>query len=87
MLILGSGGLHIGQAGEFDYSGTQVAFIAMIVVLFCDYHLDNKYTEQAIKALKEEGIDTVVINPNVATVQVFRSNITNNSTGSKKNQS
>ena len=47
MLILGSGGLSIGQAGEFDYSGTQ-----------------------AIKALKEEGIDTVVINPNIATVQV-----------------
>ena len=36
VLILGSGGLHIGQAGEFDYSGTQVAFIAMTVVLFCD---------------------------------------------------
>ena len=89
MVILGSGGLHIGQAGEFDYSGTQVAFIAMIVVLFCHYHLDNKYspTEQAIKALKEEGIDTVVINPNVATVQVFRFNITHNSNGSKKNQS
>jgi carbamoylphosphate synthase large subunit len=47
VLILGSGGLSIGQAGEFDYSGTQ-----------------------AIKALKEEGIDTVVINPNIATVQV-----------------
>jgi hypothetical protein len=46
-LILGSGGLSIGQAGEFDYSGTQ-----------------------AIKALKEEGVDTVVINPNIATVQV-----------------
>lgn len=49
MLILGSGGLSIGQAGEFDYSGTQ-----------------------AIKALKEEGIDTVVINPNVATVQTSK---------------
>jgi carbamoylphosphate synthase large subunit len=47
VLILGSGGLSIGQAGEFDYSGTQ-----------------------AIKALKEEGVDTVVINPNIATVQV-----------------
>ena len=46
---MGSGGLSIGQAGEFDYSGTQ-----------------------AIKALKEEGIDTVVINPNIATVQVKR---------------
>ena len=46
ILILGSGGLRIGQAGEFDYSGSQ-----------------------AIKALKEEGIKTVLINPNIATVQ------------------
>jgi carbamoylphosphate synthase large subunit len=45
-VILGSGGLKIGQAGEFDYSGSQ-----------------------AIKALKEEGIFTVLINPNIATVQ------------------
>ncbi len=49
-LILGSGGLRIGQAGEFDYSGSQ-----------------------AIKALKEEGIETVLINPNIATVQTDRS--------------
>ncbi len=46
VLILGSGGLCIGQAGEFDYSGSQ-----------------------AIKALKQEGIETVLINPNIATVQ------------------
>ncbi len=46
VLILGSGGLKIGQAGEFDYSGSQ-----------------------AIKAFKEEGIYTVLINPNIATVQ------------------
>lgn len=46
VLILGSGGLSIGQAGEFDYSGSQ-----------------------AIKALKEEGIRSVLINPNIATVQ------------------
>jgi carbamoylphosphate synthase large subunit len=46
VLILGSGGLKIGQAGEFDYSGSQ-----------------------AIKALKEAGIYTVLINPNIATVQ------------------
>jgi carbamoyl-phosphate synthase large subunit len=45
-LILGSGGLKIGQAGEFDYSGSQ-----------------------AIKALKQEGIKTVLVNPNIATVQ------------------
>lgn len=46
ILILGSGGLRIGQAGEFDYSGTQ-----------------------AIKAIKEEKIQTVLVNPNIATVQ------------------
>lgn len=46
VLILGSGGLRIGQAGEFDYSGSQ-----------------------AVKALKEEGIWTVLVNPNIATVQ------------------
>ncbi|CAK8696829.1 unnamed protein product [Clavelina lepadiformis] len=49
VLILGSGGLSIGQAGEFDYSGTQ-----------------------AIKAMKEEKIRTVLINPNIATVQTSR---------------
>ncbi|ORX76323.1 carbamoyl-phosphate synth [Anaeromyces robustus] len=46
VLILGSGGLSIGQAGEFDYSGSQ-----------------------AIKAFKEEGIYTILINPNIATIQ------------------
>ena len=46
VLILGSGGLKIGQAGEFDYSGSQ-----------------------AIKALREEGIKVVLINPNIATIQ------------------
>lgn len=46
VLILGSGGLRIGQAGEFDYSGSQ-----------------------ALKALKAEGVETVLINPNIATVQ------------------
>ncbi len=46
VLILGSGGLKIGQAGEFDYSGSQ-----------------------AIKALKEEGVKVVLINPNIATIQ------------------
>eukprot|EP00112_Aurelia_sp_Birch-Aquarium-sp1_P004515 Seg1512.1 transcript_id=Seg1512.1/GoldUCD/mRNA.D3Y31 product="CAD protein" protein_id=Seg1512.1/GoldUCD/D3Y31 len=49
VLILGSGGLSIGQAGEFDYSGSQ-----------------------AIKALKEEHIHTVLINPNIATVQTSK---------------
>lgn len=46
VLILGSGAIKIGQAGEFDYSGSQ-----------------------AIKALKEENIETVLINPNIATIQ------------------
>ena len=46
VLLLGSGALKIGEAGEFDYSGSQ-----------------------ALKALKEEGIETVLVNPNIATVQ------------------
>ena len=46
VLLLGSGALKIGEAGEFDYSGSQ-----------------------ALKAMKEEGIETVLINPNIATVQ------------------
>ena len=49
VLLVGSGGLSIGQAGEFDYSGSQ-----------------------AIKALKEEGIEVILINPNIATVQTSR---------------
>jgi len=46
VLVLGSGALKIGEAGEFDYSGSQ-----------------------ALKAIREEGIYTVLINPNIATVQ------------------
>ncbi len=46
VIILGSGAVRIGQAGEFDYSGSQV-----------------------LKALKEEGIETILINPNIATIQ------------------
>lgn len=46
VVILGSGALKIGEAGEFDYSGSQ-----------------------ALKALKEEGVETVLINPNIATIQ------------------
>ena len=46
VLVLGSGGLKIGEAGEFDYSGSQ-----------------------ALKALREEGIETVLVNPNIATIQ------------------
>ncbi|WP_185868793.1 carbamoyl-phosphate synthase (glutamine-hydrolyzing) large subunit [Blattabacterium cuenoti] len=49
VLILGSGALKIGEAGEFDYSGTQ-----------------------ALKALKEEGVYTILINPNIATVQTSK---------------
>lgn len=46
VLLLGSGALKIGEAGEFDYSGSQ-----------------------ALKALKEEGVETILVNPNIATVQ------------------
>ena len=46
VILLGSGALKIGQAGEFDYSGSQ-----------------------ALKARREEGIETVLINPNIATIQ------------------
>ncbi len=46
VLVLGSAALKIGEAGEFDYSGSQ-----------------------AIKVLKEENIETVLVNPNIATVQ------------------
>ena len=46
VILLGSGALKIGEAGEFDYSGSQ-----------------------ALKALKEEGIKTILVNPNIATVQ------------------
>ena len=46
VIVLGSGALKIGQAGEFDYSGSQ-----------------------ALKALKEEGISSVLVNPNIATIQ------------------
>lgn len=46
VILLGSGALKIGQAGEFDYSGSQ-----------------------ALKAMREEGIETILINPNIATIQ------------------
>lgn len=49
ILLLGSGGLSIGQAGEFDYSGSQ-----------------------AIKSFKEEGIEVVLVNPNIATIQTSK---------------
>ena len=49
VLVLGSGALKIGEAGEFDYSGSQ-----------------------AIKALKEEGIFSVLVNPNIATIQTSK---------------
>jgi carbamoyl-phosphate synthase large subunit len=49
VLVLGAGALKIGQAGEFDYSGSQ-----------------------ALKALREEGIDTILINPNIATIQTSK---------------
>jgi len=54
VLVVGSGGLSIGQAGEFDYSGSQ-----------------------CIKALKEEGIEVILINPNIATVQTSQEKAVN----------
>ncbi|MDR3253824.1 MAG: hypothetical protein LBT07_02535, partial [Endomicrobium sp.] len=49
VILLGSGALSIGQAGEFDYSGSQ-----------------------AVKALEEEGLEVIIINPNIASVQTNR---------------
>src|SRR5437588_311847 len=49
VIVLGSGALKIGEAGEFDYSGSQ-----------------------AIKALKEEGIKIILVNPNIATIQTSK---------------
>ena len=49
VLVLGSGALKIGEAGEFDYSGSQ-----------------------AIKALREEGLESVLVNPNIATIQTSK---------------
>src|SRR5437879_8561721 len=49
VLVLGAGALKIGQAGEFDYSGSQ-----------------------ALKALREEGVGTILINPNIATIQTSK---------------
>ena len=51
VLVIGSGGIVIAQAAEFDYSGSQ-----------------------CLKALREEGIETVLINPNVATIQTSMKN-------------
>ena len=61
VLVLGSGALKIGQAGEFDYSGSQ-----------------------ALKALKEEGIKTILVNPNIATIQTSEGSLKRFS--KKKNQ-
>ena len=53
VLLLGSGALKIGEAGEFDYSGSQ-----------------------ALKAMREDGIRTVLVNPNIATVQTSEALLT-----------
>ena len=49
ILIIGSGGIKIAEAAEFDYSGSQ-----------------------ALKALREEGIESVIVNPNIATIQTSK---------------
>ena len=76
ILLLGSGGLSIGQAGEFDYSGNReqspairlrhlllcVSFSALMATRGC-------FCSEAIKALKEEGCQVILMNPNIASVQ------------------
>ena len=75
VLLVGSGGLSIGQAGEFDYSGAETASWRLRTPstrLVADSRRGLHAGSQAIKALKEEGIEVVLINPNIATVQTSR---------------
>jgi carbamoyl-phosphate synthase large subunit len=80
VMVVGSGGLSIGQAGEFDYSGTRPLFkLATLSLAAQAYRLLLPYLSppplplpigsQAIKALKESNIETILINPNIATIQ------------------
>lgn len=89
VLVIGSGGLSIGQAGEFDYSGwfihislfgtsyfgrqspelgwrpsSKEFFLDTAIILTC-FHIGS----QALKALKEAGVSSILINPNIATIQ------------------
>ena len=67
VLVIGSGGLSIGQAGEFDYSGTYRRRI--ILIIMSDSILTPVTGSQALKALKEAGVKSVLLNPNIATIQ------------------
>ena len=77
VLVIGSGGLSIGQAGEFDYSGMQL-------VVKCSSHGEGRFVtnstprlllklltigSQALKALKEANVTSILMNPNIATIQ------------------
>ncbi len=72
VLLIGSGGLSIGQAGEFDYSGSQVRFAIPLPRPATTTTAACIVIGQAIKALKEEGIEVVLINSNIATVQTSK---------------
>lgn len=80
VLVIGSGGLSIGQAGEFDYSGSSLksrrAQLAQSdesrhgKIRTCSLTIYVHHTgSQALKALKEAGVSSVLINPNIATIQ------------------
>jgi carbamoylphosphate synthase large subunit len=60
IVVIGSGGLSIGQAGEFDYSGSQAIKVSFDILI----HVPQ--------ALKEENISTVLVNPNIATIQTSK---------------
>jgi len=76
VLVLGSGGLSIGQAGEFDYSGKLNLSSIRSMLLYKAINITKQTFQftgsQALKALKEESITTILINPNIATVQTSR---------------
>ena len=68
VMIVGSGGLSIGQAGEFDYSGA-LSTLRSPSGLAPTKTLYRLAGAQAIKAMKESNIETILLNPNIATIQ------------------
>lgn len=66
VVIVGSGGLSIGQAGEFDYSGNYSIELIWRLYIYINIKISGS---QAIKALRESGIHTILVNPNIATIQ------------------
>ncbi|KAL8969994.1 MAG: hypothetical protein Q9197_004054 [Variospora fuerteventurae] len=83
VIVIGSGGLSIGQAGEFDYSGRswqslpRISYVSTRHLRGCGTHCQsncnltglNHIGSQALKALKEANVASVLINPNIATIQ------------------